>query len=91
MTPQEAIDYLNMDKNIRETCEADDSGSMLFCEALKVAISVLEKQIPKKVKNKVYENYVNLGKCPCCGNLVNDMINSTICNNGRCGQTLDWG
>lgn len=42
MTPQEAIDYLNMDKNIRETCEADDSGSMLFCEVLKVAISALE-------------------------------------------------
>lgn len=85
MTPQEAIDYLY---EKRAGCAFTSNRRLI--DVCNLAISALEKQIPKKVKNKVYENYINLGKCPCCGNLVNDMINPTICNNGRCGQALDW-
>lgn len=92
MTPQEAIDYLNMDKNIRETCEADDSGSMLFCEALKVAISALEKQIPKETV-PTSDNVFEFGNCPNCNSEFNtELIGEyEITNCPYCGQALDLG
>ncbi len=84
MTPQEAIKYLKIDKDIRETCVADDSGSMLFCEALKLAISAIEKQIPKKPKD--IGHFIKIYVCSCCENSV--LLQPSFCEN--CGQALDW-
>ncbi len=95
MTPQEAIKYLKIDKDIRETCEADDSGSMLFCEALKLAILALKKQIPKKPID-IYTPVVTWGLCPICKGEFNKLggkPNRVFKSNAfcpDCGQALDW-
>lgn len=84
MTPPEAIKVLRL--NIFFSPQSD-----VFREAAELAISALEKTIPKKVKNKVCaSSQIYYGKCPNCGNIVNDTVNIKICNNVKCGQVLDW-
>lgn len=91
MTPQEAIDIIK-DPNRHYKAKADGAYEYKeFVEALEMAKQALEKQIPKKVKNKVCaSNQIYYGKCPNCGNIVNDTVNIKICNNVKCGQALDW-
>ena len=85
MTPQEAIgqlrcnvegDYINLDD----------------LEAFELAISALEKQIPKKpipLKDNYTGKIVSYG-CPDCNNtdLGNNEFKNKYCEN--CGQALDW-
>lgn len=59
----------------------------------KMAISALEKQIPKKVNNlEVFSDIgacvpkTKSGNCPICNNFM--IGNHTYCND--CGQALDW-
>lgn len=57
-------------------------------EALTIAIDMLEKQIEKKPKNKLYLESDNMyvGQCPNCGFGMNSEMN--YCD--LCGQKLDW-
>lgn len=58
-----------------------------ICE-FALAIKALEKQIPKKVKNREFE----CASCPECGTtvimLANELENEKYCP--QCGQALDW-
>jgi len=67
------------------------SGYVMLQESVDMAIQVLEKQVPRKVKNSgeriPFEWY-----CPTCGELLcDDGYKDTdikYCDN--CGQKLDW-
>ena len=52
-----------------------------FIAAFDVAISALEKQIPKKPENREGTTYFY---CPCCDS------NNAYEYCGDCGQALDW-
>lgn len=78
------------------------SGYYMLRESLDMAISALEKQIPKKpVQGEPYDwidivrergRYVNIKKrayhsaCPCCGNTV--LKGTSYCR--KCGQAICW-
>lgn len=85
MTNQEAI------KQIRENIALI---SDLDCTEYEMAISALEKGIPKKVKNrKILRDfhktpYAIRGNCPICGSEGLLSSNTDYCN--ACGQKLDW-
>lgn len=56
----------------------------------KVAISALEKRIPKKVKIEMFNRY-NIYYCPICDGCIGDSlghIGDGFC--ASCGQALDW-
>lgn len=61
-------------------------------EALEEACSALEKQIPKKMRERHYEEPgetpVIKYTCP-CGCRIQPMRSSNYCR--ICGQALDWG
>ncbi len=87
MTPQEAIQEVccNMHTHNNEVLQARD-----------MAISALEKQIPKKPKVCDYGNEtVNFG-CPICKRKIISKIGGDWCGGeisnccDRCGQALDW-
>lgn len=94
MTEQEAIEQLKCDMEL--IIFNPDNGEVISVECLndlnratyeadKVAISALEKQIPKKVietGNKPYG-----GKCPCCGEILyTSFMNTNYCH--WCGNKL---
>ena len=63
----------------------DDEIYRRDIEALEKAVEVLEKQIPKKVKN----NGHNIFFCPVCrGSVWQIRDESKFCF--RCGQAIDW-
>lgn len=66
MTAQEAFEYLrNMNISL-----ARGNGKTRFFDAIKKAISALEKQIPKKPKKLTYKLLIDSGweyECPNCG------------------------
>lgn len=86
MTPQEAIEIIkNGNPSAQETLRAR-----------KMAVSALEKQIPKKPNYEgdgydengelIYDTWI----CPCCEHKYEvDYDDYTFCPN--CGQALDWG
>lgn len=83
MTNEEAI------IDIRENIQPIVGG-----KSLDIAISAIEKQIPKKPIN-VEKHYY---KCPCCkqdlGVSDDDIFvyeNHTLMYCPKCGQALDWG
>lgn len=82
MTPEEAIKNL---KNIVEYWTYKPTE----VESAKMAISALEKQIPKKPKEihrSTFEQYEpSYAVCECGENLV---MQSPYCR--YCGQRLDW-
>ena len=97
MTAEKAIEQLNSLMNDRDNpvhCDDFDEVFLQDIEALKVGISALEKQVPKKV---IWENARN-GKiydwawacCPNCQTLICDepFEECELCSN--CGQALDW-
>ena len=97
MTAEKAIEQLNSLMNDRENhVHRDDFDDMFLqdIEALKVGISALEKQVPKKV---IWENARN-GKIydwdwACCPNCQTEICDEPFeecefCSN--CGQALDW-
>ena len=55
-----------------------------IAEAVDVAISAVEKQIPKKVKRD--KSSFGLDYCPTCG-IISPQKVSKYCD---CGQLLDW-
>jgi tRNA(Ile2) C34 agmatinyltransferase TiaS len=79
MTPQEAIKAMKFNKE-----NLYNGISNQFISAFDVAISALEKQIPKKVHR--YD--VNLSEkfCPNCGLSIENK--GGYC--AECGQALDW-
>ena len=97
MTPQEAI-------NIIEDVTWQDNGRHYGKIALarELAISALEKQIPKKPK-RVNKNSAFDGNwkmiCPCCGATLVERITTedtsypiqyNMTKHCTCGQALDW-
>lgn len=77
MTNQEAIEDI-------KSC----IGCGIYEETANVAISALEKQIPKKpIDNKNF-SFGNVGICPCCNEDITTMYSSKVCTN--CGQAIDW-
>ena len=92
MTAEKAIEQLNSLMNDRENhvhCDDFDEVFLQDIEALKVGISALEKQLPKKVLNLMLNadgktTKVFKGICPCCQCIVTNEYCS------RCGHALDW-
>ncbi len=92
MTIEKALTQLNSLMKDREShVHRDDFDDMFLqdIEALKVGISALEKQVPKKVLNLMLNadgktTKVFKGICPCCQCIVTNEYCS------RCGQALDW-
>lgn len=86
MTPEKAIKFLDEEivrlegAPIINGCEMTDDWRG-YLEICKLAKSALEKQIPKKPKNREGTTYFY---CPCCdSNNINEYC-------GDCGQALDW-
>lgn len=72
--------------------EWDKNSKTANAKALDIAIKAIEKQIPKKPKNKKYSFYPHstllkskYGKCPVCKSI---QVDDEYCAN--CGQKLDW-
>ena len=91
MTIEKAIEQLeDLIKDRESFCHRDDFDEVFLqdIEALKVGISALEKQIPKKVVNFMLNDgkliKVFKGICPYCQCIVTNEYCS------RCGQALDW-
>ena len=97
MTTEKAIYQLtDLIKDRESFCHRDDFDDMFLqdIEALKIGISALEKQVPKKV---IWENARN-GKIydwawACCPNCQTEICDEPFeecefCSN--CGQALDW-
>jgi hypothetical protein len=92
MTIEKAIEQLeDLIKDRESFCHRDDFDDVFLqdIEALKVGISALEKQLPKKVLNLMLNadgktTKVFKGICPCCQCIVTNEYCS------RCGQALDW-
>lgn len=81
MTPQEAIDFIENEVQIDvRFCGKEDIDKIE--EAFELAISALEKQIPKKpiITDWVY--------CPNCNWKIAMLIGKEVCP--KCGQVLDW-
>lgn len=82
MTPLEAINVLEKYQNIPK--------SEVVKEAYAMAISALEKQIPKK-PNKIN---TKANVCPCCNRFIDrheqkhGNLNIPYCK--WCGQAIDW-
>ena len=58
-------------------------------QALVVAVSALEKQIPKKLSVPEVERYTYQYICPQCGCPLEEAYPVLHCPD--CGQALDWG
>lgn len=92
MTTEKAIYQLtDLIKDRESFCHRDDFDDMFLqdIEALKVGISALEKQLPKKVLNLMLNAdgktiKIFKGICPYCQCIVTNEYCS------RCGQALDW-
>ena len=101
MTIEKAIEQLeDLIKDRESFCHRDDFDDMFLqdIEALKVGISALEKQIPKKVKKEFVTvngciTCFETDVCPVCGNdfYIEDLGQTmyyAFCPD--CGQALDW-
>lgn len=101
MTAEKAIYQLTDLIRDRESfCHRDDFDDMFLqdIEALKVGISALEKQVPKKVKREFITvngciTCFETDVCPACGNdfYIEDLGQTmyySFCPD--CGQALDW-
>lgn len=101
MTTEKAIYQLtDLIKDRESFCHRDDFDDVFLqdIEALKVGISALEKQVPKKV---IWENKKNSKTylhpwgfpwacCPNCGSDMCDKYNDEFQFCPDCGQALDW-
>lgn len=88
MNNQDAIEIL---KNERPGCgEKIPYTEEEKCEAYDIAISELEKQIPKKVVDRSLVKDIGIvvgfvGRCPSCNEIIDGT--SIVCD---CGQHLNW-
>ena len=91
MTPQEAI---NIIEDVTWQDNSRHNGKIV--PAREIAISALEKQVPKKPKKKEENQYSTFYDCPCCGGYLVSKIDGELCGGQkykycyRCGQALDW-
>lgn len=89
MTIEKALTQLNSLMNDRENHVHRDDFDEVFLqdiEALKVGISALEKQVPKKVIKRCSTDKLFVShKCPVCKETP---MYREYCYN--CGQALDW-
>lgn len=93
MTLEEAIKILSELHD--QCCQADNifctDTTGARCEAVDMAISALEKQIPKKPTGQHYAHM----RCPSCNHRIPSGAGSSSrrrdnwCN--YCGQAIDWG
>ena len=87
MTYEEAILRI---KNHNEVHQRKERFAVKITEALNLAITALEKQIPKVAE---HEDGV-WSICPCCGGSVcNDTehaVNREVSYCEHCGQAIDW-
>ena len=85
MTNQEAISVLeSIDAKTDYFLINDDARA----EAIDMAISALEKQIPQKPNNCIwYGDGSAMGHCPMCDTLM-DSDSDAHCYG--CGQAIDW-
>lgn len=103
MTTEKAIYQLtDLIKDRESFCHRDDFDDMFLqdIEALKVGISALEKQVPKKLKHKAetfviqdYEYEDDYISCPFCDKFLGVNYNNDIEKHKHCpdcGQALDW-
>ena len=101
MTTEKAIYQLtDLIKDRESFCHRDDFDDVFLqdIEALKVGISALEKQVPKKVKKEFVTvngciTCFETDVCPACGNdfYIEDLGQTmyySFCPD--CGQALDW-
>lgn len=89
ITPQEAIEFINNEVqiDIRFCTIAEVAKTQ---EAFNLAISALEKQIPKK---PIQANQLGFYWCPNCTSAIKKRIEHSvriIANCPFCGQVLDW-
>ena len=85
MTPKEVIKTLEIAK-----AEVEWDYPLDYAIAIDMAITTLEKQIPRKPLNQSYEYDGIYGNYPCCGEIVVDYPDDfRVCSN--CRQKLDWG
>lgn len=90
MTIETAIEILK--PNHREHYESIDP----VIEACRVAVSALEKQIPKKLKIKQKGNDVLDFRCPLCDKKIISKVGERFVAGSKdnfcleCGQALDW-
>ena len=83
MTNEEAIKMLKQWNEDLLPYEDEKAG----IECHNIAISALEKQIPKKVVEKNFVEDVSLNYCPYCNCRF---IGWGMKHCGECGQALDW-
>ena len=80
MTKQDAVKVLDPDYR-------DDYALVeQVDEACRIAISALDKSIPKKPKYHYCSSVNKKGVCPRCGMTEDESANYCRC----CGQALDW-
>ena len=97
MTKEEAIETIKI-----AIAEVEWNYPMDYAVAFEMAISAIEKQIPKKPKrinkNSVFDdNWKKI--CPCCGAVLIERITTentshpihyNMTMHCKCGQALDW-
>ena len=76
-----------------EECPYDQSKRRddHYCERWQVqddAIELLKEKQPKKVKDFQYLADLFVGKCPSCGEELNNEVYPAFC--GFCGQRISW-
>jgi RNA polymerase-binding transcription factor DksA len=84
---------MNIEKAIRKIKEfglhhaiQDLPHSESTVKAFEMAISALEKQMPKKIKKFTYPKNIVYMYCPECDEGIDE--NNLFCS--RCGQKIDW-
>jgi rubrerythrin len=90
LTPKAVIKQLReLIDDRKALCVADAEHDEIYLEnirALKKAMKQMQRQIPKKPKDKLYL-YGAIYLCPQCGR-TNIEPGDTFCP--KCGQALDW-
>lgn len=66
----------------------DNNGYGGWCKTLDKAVELLKEQQPKKVKDFQYLADLFVGKCPSCGEELNNEVYPAFC--GFCGQRISW-
>ena len=91
MTNEEAIKTIEV-----AIAEVEWNYPMDYAIAFEMAISALEKQVPKKLKKKEENQYSTFYDCPCCGGYLVSKIDGELYGGQkykycyRFGQALDW-
>ena len=81
MTYEEAIEILQKERDYAQFPK-------YVKEAIKIAITTIEKQIPKKIIRKSKKASLEDIKCPNCQREIDAMNIVNYCT--YCGQALDW-